>query len=139
MESEVSTEVAALLERLDVTGGAAAAEPEADGRRLMALMYPEFRRLAGALMASEGRRLELQPTALLHEAFVRLVGHRDRDWQGQAQFRAVAARCMRRVLVDHARARNAEKRGGAVDFVTLDDAGLGVPTHALETLAVTRL
>jgi RNA polymerase sigma factor (TIGR02999 family) len=68
----------------------------------------------------------LQPTALVHEAYLRLVDHMRVPWQNRAQFFGIAARCMRRVLVDHARARGAAKRGGPGIRASLDDASAAV-------------
>jgi RNA polymerase sigma factor (TIGR02999 family) len=81
--------------------------------RLVAAVYPELRRIAGRMFRAERREITLQPTALVHEAFLRLVGHRRVDWKERAQFYGVAATQMRRILVDHARARAAAKRGGS--------------------------
>ena len=105
--------------------------------RLMPLVYRELRRLAGHYMRDERVGHTLQPTALVHEAFLRLVDQDRADWQSRAQFMGVAAQLMRRILVDHARRRAAAKRAGAP--VTLDEdrlnqgASLG---QAEEILAV---
>src|ERR1043166_9031751 len=79
--------------------------------RLMPIVYRELRRLAAHYMGQERSDHTLQPTALVHEAYLRLVGQADRDWQNRAHFFAVAAQAMRTVLVDHARANLAQKRG----------------------------
>jgi RNA polymerase sigma-70 factor, ECF subfamily len=88
--------------------------------RLLPLVYNELRRLAGHYMQDERTGHTLQPTALVHEAFLRLAGQDHTDWQGRAQFMGIAGQLMRRILVDHARKRYAAKRGGT--FVTLDEA-----------------
>ncbi len=88
--------------------------------RLVPLVYRELRRLAGHYMRDERAGHTLQPTALVHEAFLRLVGQERADWQNRAQFMGVAAQLMRRILVDHARRRGAAKRASSP--VTLDDA-----------------
>ena len=88
--------------------------------RLMPLVYRELRRLAGYYFRQERPGHTLQPTALVHEAYLRLVGQTDRNWQNRAQFFAVAAQTMRTVLVDHARANLARKRGGGQVRVELD-------------------
>lgn len=87
---------------------------------LMPLLYEELRILAGRVMAQERAGHTLQPTALVHEVFLRLVPDQDIEWKGRAHFAAVAARTMRRVLVNHARDRAAGKRGGGWKRVTLD-------------------
>ena len=79
--------------------------------RLMPLVYRELRRIAGHQMRDERVGHTLQPTALVHEAFLRLVDQRRADWQNRAQFLGVSAQLMRRLLVDHARRRHAAKRG----------------------------
>ncbi len=86
--------------------------------RLMPLVYRELRRVAGRQMRDERPGHTLQPTALVHEAFLRLVDQDHADWQNRAQFVGVAGQLMRRLLVDHARRRHAAKRGIAV---TLDE------------------
>ena len=90
--------------------------------RLMPVVYRELRRLAAHYMRQERPDHTLQPTALVHEAYLRLVGQPDRNWQNRAHFFAVAAQAMRAVLVDHARANVAQKRGGGKLHVKLDDA-----------------
>ena len=90
--------------------------------RLLPVVYRELRRLAGHYMRQERPDHTLQPTALVHEAYLRLVGQPDRNWQNRAHFFAVAAQAMRTVLVDHARANLAQKRGGAQVHIELSDA-----------------
>lgn len=82
--------------------------------RLMPLVYGELRRLAARFLEGERKDHTLQPTALVHEAFLRLVGGAVPRWQDRVHFFAVAAQVMRRLLVDHARARRTDKRGGGV-------------------------
>jgi len=89
--------------------------------RLMALLYPELRRLARVYMRNERTAHTLQPTALVHEAYARLVKQDQPDYSSRAHFMGVAAHIMRQILIDHARARNAEKRGGKVAKVPLDE------------------
>jgi RNA polymerase sigma-70 factor (ECF subfamily) len=96
--------------------------------QLMPLVYDELRRRAAACMRGERQAHTLQPTALVHEAYVRLVGQRHPAWRNRAQFFAVAAEIMRRILVDWARAHTTAKRSGRWSRVTLDDAPLAV-TH----------
>jgi RNA polymerase sigma factor (TIGR02999 family) len=95
-----------------------------DGRQaaldeLVPLVYEDLRRVAAAYMRREDVDHSLQPTALVHEAYVRLIDQRQVKWRNRAHFFAVAAGLMRRILVDHARARRANKRGGGIERVTL--------------------
>ena len=104
--------------------------------RLIPLVYKELRRLAGYYMRDERASHTLQATALVHEAFLRLVDQSRADWKNRAQFMGVAAQVMRRLLVDHARKRAAAKRGTPV---TLDEARFNqgaVIGQAEEILAV---
>ena len=89
-----------------------AGEPSAL-ERLTPLVYDELRRIAGSMFQRERANHTLQPTALVNEAFVKLVGGAEVSWQSRAHFLAVAANCMRRILVDHSRAKSAARRGGA--------------------------
>ncbi len=89
--------------------------------RLMPLVYRELRALAESHLQKERSGHTLQATALVHEAYVRLIDQRDVVWQNRAHFFAVAAQAIRRILVDHARSRLREKRGGSLQRVALDD------------------
>ena len=93
------------------------------GDRLLVAIYDELHRQAARAMRREGDAHTLQPTAVVHEAYLRLVDQRRVEWRNRAHFFGVAAQMMRRVLVDHARARLADKRGGAMQRVPLGDAG----------------
>ena len=107
-------EVTALL---NAAGGG---DPEAPGR-LLELVYGDLRRLAAAYLKNERNAQTLQPTALVHEAFIRLADWENVSWQSRAHFFAAAAKVMRRVLVDHIRSKRARKR----DFgqrIALDEA-----------------
>jgi RNA polymerase sigma-70 factor (ECF subfamily) len=88
---------------------------------LMPLMHDELHRLARGYLARERPGHTLQPTALVNEAYLRLIGERDMRWQSRAHFIAVAAQLMRFILVDHCRKKKGAKRGGGAVFVTLDD------------------
>jgi len=90
--------------------------------RLLPVVYDEMRRLAAGYLKDERQSHTLQPTALAHEAFLRMVVQTDVTWQNRAHFLGVAAQAMRRVLVDHARRRNALRRGGGQTLIGLDDA-----------------
>src|SRR5262245_35031690 len=89
--------------------------------QLMPLVYDELRRRAAASMRRERQGHMLQPTALVHEAYLRLVDQRHVAWRNRAQFLAVAAEVMRRILVDWARAHDTAKRSGRWSRVTLDE------------------
>lgn len=93
-------------------------DPAADSR-LMGAVYKDLRRVARKRLGAERGNHTLAPTALVHEAYLRLVDMRRVRWQNRAQFFAIAARLMRRILVDHARARAAAKRGGDAWMVPL--------------------
>jgi RNA polymerase sigma factor (TIGR02999 family) len=92
--------------------------------RLMPLVYDELRRLAAGYLRRERKGQTLQPTALVHEAYLRLIGPGDHPWAGRTHFLAIAALSMRQVLVDRARRRAAAKRGGDAQRLTLDDTVL---------------
>jgi RNA polymerase sigma factor (TIGR02999 family) len=94
---------------------------------LTPLVYSEVRKLARSYLRRERPNHTLQPTALVNEAYLRLVDQRRVQWQSRAHFFGIAAQMMRRVLVDHARMRQAEKRGAGENAVALDEA-LGVST-----------
>jgi RNA polymerase sigma-70 factor, ECF subfamily len=87
--------------------------------QLISLVYDDLRRVAAAQMRREAEGQSLQPTALVHEVYVRLVDQRHVQWRNRAHFFGVAASLMRRILVDQARARLADKRGGGLERVTL--------------------
>jgi RNA polymerase sigma factor (TIGR02999 family) len=89
--------------------------------RLMEAVYDDLRRKAAGILRHESPGHTLQPTALVNEAYLRLVDQKRVAWQNRAHFLAVAARMMRRVLIDYARRRRAAKRGGEMTRVTLDD------------------
>jgi RNA polymerase sigma factor (TIGR02999 family) len=111
--------------------------------RLVPLVYAELHKRAAAYMRRERRDHTLQPTALVNEVYLRLVKQRHADWQNRAQFFAVAAQIMRRILVDHARGGRMAKRSGRWVRIPLDDAAVKVsgPDAAILDLdaALTRL
>jgi RNA polymerase sigma factor (TIGR02999 family) len=88
---------------------------------LLPLVYEEMRRLAGGYLQNESPGHTLQPTALAHEAYLRLLDQRQVTWQNRAHFMGLAAQAMRRILTDHARRRDAQKRGGGAVHVALSD------------------
>ena len=109
--------------------------PTEDGPdRIQPLVYAELRRLAASYLSRERQGHTLQPTALVHEAYVRLVDQRQIDWSNRAQFIGLAAVMMRRILVNHARDRIAAKRGGGAEHVPLTLAGEGIGTTEVNLL-----
>lgn len=103
---------------------------------LLEAVYPELRRIAENSMRHERSDHTLQATALVHEAYLKLVDQKRVDWQGETHFKAVAAQAMRRLLVDHARARGREKRGGQWRRVAILDAYQLTGAEALDLLAL---
>ena len=89
--------------------------------RLMELIYPELKKLAQTRLRGERCGHVLEPTALVHEAYLRLVEHEHHNWESRAHFYAAAANVMRRILIDCARARNADKREGERSSISLDE------------------
>src|SRR5687767_11556066 len=105
--------------------------------QLLPLVYAELRRVATRQLRNERPDHTLQPTALVHEVYIRLVDQRQVDWQNRAHFFGVAAQVMRRILVDNARRRSAGKRGDGVRCVSIDEAKdvaapNGIPVLALD-------
>ncbi len=105
---------------------------------LMSAVYEELRRQAAAYLRRERRDHTLQATALVHEAFLRLIRQQDLDWQSRAHFFGVAAQMMRRILVDYARERNAAKRPRPDERVPFEDHVASVPAPAIEVLMLDR-
>jgi RNA polymerase sigma-70 factor, ECF subfamily len=131
---------------LDVTGLLVAWERGDDEalRRVAPLVYDDLRAIAAAKLRNERREHTLQPTALVHEAYLRLSEQRRRQWKERRQFFAVASRLMRQVLVDHARARSAAKRGGEATLIAVTSLGeIAAPPEVFDVLsldeALTRL
>ena len=112
---DVPTDVATLLAELDVGNDKAAAD-------LVVLLYSELRKLASGYLRRERRDHTLQTTALVHEAYLRLADQREVRWKNREQFLGVAAQLMRRILVDHSRSRDAQKRGKGFERVFLEEA-----------------
>ncbi len=103
---------------------------------LLPLVYDELRRQARRYMRAQPVGHTLQTTALVHEAYLRLFGESAMEWKGRAHFFGVAAKAMRSILVDHARARRAAKRGGEARAITLEEAGLAGPEASVDVLAL---
>ena len=104
--------------------------------RLLPQVYAELRRLAAHYMRRERGDHTLQPTALVHEAYVKLVQQPQVPWQSRAHFFATASHLMRHILVDHARAKQAAKRGGVQHQVTLDEALIPASERSIDVLAL---
>lgn len=113
-----------------------AGDPSA-GDKLLPIVYAELHRRAAAAMRREDDGHTLQPTALVHEAYLRLVDQRAVEWRNRAQFYGVAAQTMRRILIDHAREHLAAKRGGGARQVTL--SGVEAPADSDSTVDVLAL
>lgn len=104
--------------------------------RLMPLVYPELQRLARGYMRNERPGHTLQPTALVHEAYARLLEQSQPEYNSRAHFMGVAAHIMRQILIDHARASNAEKRGGKAAKVPFDQAADMVAERSSAMIAI---
>jgi RNA polymerase sigma factor (TIGR02999 family) len=103
---------------------------------LIPIVYGELRKVARRQLRGERPDHSLQPTALTHEAFLRLLGAQEVGWQNRAHFFAVASQLMRRILVEHARKRQAAKRGGAPTRVTLDEADAPIEPVDVDIVAL---
>jgi RNA polymerase sigma-70 factor, ECF subfamily len=104
--------------------------------RLFPLVYQELRRVAHRYMRDERRDCPLQTTALVHEAYLRLIDVTRVDWQSRTHFLAVSANMMRRILVEAARRRKADKRGGDASHVALDEGLIPPPDRSADLLAL---
>jgi RNA polymerase sigma-70 factor, ECF subfamily len=127
LSGEIQHEVTQILQNW--SGGDPGA-PE----RLMPFVYDEMRRLARAFLAKERGNHTLQPTALVHEAYARLVDQTRVNWQNRAHFYGIASNMMRRVLIDHARAHATGKRGGKVLHLSIDDVQIPIEERAASLL-----
>ena len=110
-------------------------DPEALNR-LAPLVYQELRRLADSYLRNERGAQTLQPTALVHDLYLRLVGGEQPDWQSRAHFFGIAAHRMRQILVEHARRRHASKRGGGAEQVTFDEMVCFAPQRRSDIIAL---
>jgi RNA polymerase sigma-70 factor, ECF subfamily len=109
---------------------------EAAPEKLMPLVYAELRKMAHRYMAGQNPGHTLQTTALIHEAYVRLVNQPEKQWQNRSHFFAVAAQAMRHILVDYARSKQAEKHGGGAQKFSLDEALTVSQERAAEMVAL---
>jgi len=121
------TDVTALL--AEVAKGNQAAQ-----EKLVPLVYEQLKELARRYMRRERADHTLQTTALVHEAYLKLVHQKSPNWQGRAQFFGIAAQLMRRILIDHARHHLREKRGGAQEVLPLNEALAFSPEHSKDLL-----
>jgi RNA polymerase sigma factor (TIGR02999 family) len=110
-------------------------DPKA-AQELLPLVYEELRKLAAAKMSHEAAGHTLQPTALVHEAWLRLIGDQDKEWEGRSHFFAAAAEAMRRILIDKARRRRAVRHGGEQHRVGIDEIDLACSIPDDQLLAV---
>ena len=103
---------------------------------MLPLVYDELRRIAARYLESENRSHTLQPTALVHEVYLRLVNQHSVNWRNRAQFYGIAAQMMRRILVNHAVAKRAEKRGSDGERVSLEETTISLDELNLDLLAL---
>ena len=129
MPENPEADVTQLLQRISSGSG-----EEMD--QLLHIVYAELRRQAARYLRRERTNHTLQPTALVNEAFMKLVDQRSVQWQNRAHFFGIAAQAMRRIVIDHARARQRVKRGGVQQVVTLDEAMIAAPSRSIDVLAL---
>jgi RNA polymerase sigma factor (TIGR02999 family) len=104
--------------------------------KLIPAVYQELRRMANRCLRSESVGHSLQPTALVHEAYLRLIDQKQVEWHNRAHFFGVAAQMMRRILIDHAKAKHRAKRGGAARKLSLDETANYTHERAAELVAL---
>lgn len=123
------TDVTRILQSME-SGEATAA------KELLPLVYNELRTLAASKMANEQPNQTLQPTALVHEAWLRLTGSENVKWNGRAHFFGAAAEAMRRILIDNARRKQAARHGGGKQRLDVDEIEIAAPAKEVELLAI---
>ena len=129
MTDESRGDITRLLHRVSANGGEGVDE-------LLEVVYAELRRQAARYLRRERKNHTLQPTALVNEAFMKLIDQRNVQWQNRAHFFGIAAQAMRRIVIDHARARQRVKRGGVQQAVTLDEAMIASESRSIDVLAL---
>jgi RNA polymerase sigma factor (TIGR02999 family) len=132
---DMAAETAAMSDVTKILQAASAGDPRA-AAQLLPLVYEDLRRLAAHRLAGEGHEHTLQPTALVHEAWLKVVGNDQRTWQGRQHFLAAAAEAMRRILVDRARRRLAAKRGAGAERLEIDEVDIPAPAADDQLLAI---
>jgi RNA polymerase sigma factor (TIGR02999 family) len=136
MSDEVSNPAPTLTSDLTrIMNAAQSGDPKA-AEELLPLVYGELRKLAAAKMANEMPGQTLQPTALVHEAWLRLVGNENQKWNGRAHFFGAAAEAMRRILIDNARRKRAARHGGGQARLDINEIEIATAVAADELLAV---
>lgn len=125
----IMSDVTRILQSMESGDAKAAGE-------LLPLVYGELRKLAASKMARETPNQTLQPTALVHEAWLRLTGNENVKWNGRAHFFGAAAEAMRRILIDNARRKNARRHGGRQQRVDLDEIDIAAPAKDEEMLSI---
>ena len=137
--SPASRQTGATMDRAHDITGLLASWREGDQQafeRLVPLVYDELRRVARRQLRGEPAAVTIQPTALVHEVYLRLVNVRRATLAGRSHFFAVATGLMRQILVDHARRRRADKRGGGVTLLHLDEVSPAAPAASLDVIAL---
>ena len=135
MQNRAPNPVTHMSEITDLLDQMSGDDPRATSE-LMERVYAELHRLAAGYMRRERGDHTLQTTALVHEAYLRLIGQRDIAWQNRSHFLGIAAQMMRRVLVDHARAHLCRRRGGLQKKVSLDDVCISPRMHSADLVAL---
>ena len=128
-DRRLAADITQLLQRVGSSGGEGIDQ-------LLEVVYAELRRQAARYLRRERRTTRLQPTALVNEAFMKLVDQRNVRWQNRAHFFGIAAQAMRRIVIDHARARQRVKRGGVQQVMTLDEAMIAAESRSIDVLAL---
>ena len=118
----------------DLSKASASGNSVAQGK-LLALVYDELRALARSYLRHESPSNSLDPTGLVHEAYMKLVDHKRISWKGKSHFFAIGAQAMRRILIDHARGRNRAKRGGGMHRLSFS-VDLGIAAASVQDLSL---
>ena len=129
------SDVTRILQDLSAGQGSTQERSEAT-ERLLGLVYDELRRIASRMMSAERANHPLQPTALVHEAYLKLIGQESLAWNDKVHFMSIAARAMRQILVDQARRKGAVKRGGDRDRVDVDEVDIALDAPGDDIVAL---